>query len=531
MTEQPGGAGDLLVPPPPVPGPAAARLREDLDGAGYTVRGLEERVGAVARRALDRDQAVPVRREIADARDPRAVLLRLFVLGDPVARADVDAALPRTGTAGLATLGLVETAEAGAGDEVRATADIEPHTVEDDDGTASWWVVSDHGEMALGGRPLPPGHVLGVGTASLTLATAVIPPRPGDRAADIGCGSGVQTLHLSRHTDHLIATDASPRAAAFTRLTLGLNGVSADVRVGDLASPLTERMDRVVANLPFVVTPRGGPVPDYTYRDGGAVGDELSARAFRDFPSRLTEGGVAQFLANWEVRGGEAWDAPVRRWVADAATTVAGDVLDTWVVQREVADPALYAEAWIADGGRPDPDTARARYEAWLDDFATRGVESIGFGIVTMRRRASGTALRRFDGLPQDMPDPLRVSLAAGLAGHDALDVLGAVEDPETLLGAHLRVADGLREYRDHIPGRADPATITLVDTRRLGTTVQVSTPLAATVGACDGELTVAAITSAVAALLDTGEGDVRAQVLPALVRLVADGSLEVVTG
>jgi SAM-dependent methyltransferase len=464
---------------------------------------------------------------VAGADDPRAVLLRLFVLGDTVPRRDADAALPRTGVAGLLSLGLVEP----AGDEVRATVDVEPHMVEDDEGRASWWVVSDHGEMALGGRPLPPDHVLGVGTASLTLATAVIPPAPGDLAADVGCGSGVQTLHLSRRTGRLVATDVSHRAAAFTRSTLGLNGVTADVRVGDLASPVTERVDRLVANLPFVVTPRGGPVPGYTYRDGGTVGDALSARAFRDFPPRLTEGGVAQFLANWEVRGGEAWDTPVRRWVADAATGVDGDVLDAWVVQRELADPALYAEAWIADGGRPDAATARAWYEAWLDDFATRGVESIGFGIVTMRRRAGGSALRRFDDFPQEMPDPLRVSLAAGLAGHDALDRLGAVEAPEALLGVRLRVVDGLREYRDHIPGRADPATITLVDTRRLGTTVQVSTALAATVGACDGDLTVAAITSAVAALLDAGEGDVRGQVLPALVRLVADGALEVVAG
>lgn len=509
-------------------------LRDDLAAASYTVDGLEERIGAAARRALDRDQAVPVRREVAGARDPRAVLLRLFVLGDAVAGVDVDAALPSTGVAGLLALGLVTTGGAEA-DHIRATVDVEPHTVQDDQGTASWWVVSDQGELAHDGRPLPPDHVLGVGTASLSLAAAVLPPRPGELAADVGCGSGVQTLHLSRCTDRLIATDASARAVAFTRLTLDLNGVAADVRTGDLAAPLGERVDRLVANLPFVVTPRGGPVPDYTYRDGGEVGDGLSARAFLEFPARLAPGGVAQFLANWEVCADEEWDAPARRWVAQATDgpggVLDGDVLDAWVVQRELADPALYAEAWIADGGRPDRDTARAWYESWLDDFAARDVEAIGFGIVTLRRRPAGTPLRRFDDHPQEIPDPLRAVLAAGLRGHDALDRLGAVDDPGALLGACLRVVDGLREYRDHVPGDADPATITLVDTRRLGSTVQVSTALAATVGACDGELTVGAITSAVATILDAGEGEIRAQVIPALVRLVGDGSLEVADG
>lgn len=513
-----------VLPPAPRPGPELSILREDLAAARYTVDGVAERLGDTARRALDRDRALPARRVLAGASDPTAVLLRLFLLGDAVPRRAVDAAVPGTRTAGLLSLGLVD----ATADEVRATVDLEPHAVADDAGEAAWWVVSDHGEIALAGRPLPPGHVLGVGAAGLTLATAVLPPLPGQLAADIGCGSGVQTLHLSRGTDRLVATDVAARAAAFARVTTRLNGVPADVRVGDLAAPLDRPVDRLVANLPFVVTPRGGPVPRYTYRDGGAVGDGMSARAFREFPTRLAADGVAQFLANWEVRSGEDWDERVRAWVDDAAGGVPGHALDAWVVQRELADPALYAETWVADGGRPDAATERAWSEAWLDDLDSRDVEAVGFGIVTLRRRDGAAALRRFDDHPQPLPGPLRDALAAGLAGHDALRRAGAHADPARLLPLRLVVADGLREHRDHRPGQPDPETIALVDTRRLGATVQVSTALAATVGACDGELPVAAITTAVAALLDAGEGEVRDRVLPALVRLVADGSLTV---
>ena len=96
----------------------------------------------------------------------------------------------------------------------------------------------------------------------------------------------------------------------------------------------------------------------------------------------LEPGGVAQLLGNWEVRRGESWDERIGAWV-DASG------LDAWVVQRELQDPAQYAETWIRDGGTTpdrDRDAWSARYGAWLDDFASRDVEAVGFGIVTLRR-------------------------------------------------------------------------------------------------------------------------------------------------
>ena len=40
-----------------------------------------------------------------------------------------------------------------------------------------------------------------------------------------------------------------------------------------------------------------------------------------------------------------------------------------------------YAELWLRDAGdhRADPAEYRARYDAWLDEFETRKVKSVGF--------------------------------------------------------------------------------------------------------------------------------------------------------
>ncbi len=532
-----------VLPPPPRVGPAIATLRHDLDAAGYRVDSVAERLGPVAQRALAREEAVPALRSVSQADDPLAVLLRLFVLGGSATRRQLDAALPKTGAAGCESLGLVHAAGSGTDDEVRATVDLEPQAIGDESATTDgpadgeWWVVSDHGELALRGQVLPADHVLGVGTASMTLIEAVLAPHPGARVADVGCGSGIQALHLSRFTGDVLATDASARAADFARTTLALNDVPARVAVGDLLAPLDEEgggFDHIVSNLPFVITPRDRAVPAYTYRDAGYVGDAVSARMVREAPSRLRRDGIAQFLANWEVPAGAAWDDRIRGWVATAADDAArtGDVVDVWVVQRELADPGLYAEAWISDGGRPDQAVAARWYESWLSDFETRQVEAIGFGIVTMRRRSSGVApLRRYDDRPEALPGPLRVALSAGLAGHDALGALGALGDASGLLGARLTIADGVVERRDYQPGAADPRTVHLVDTARFGRMMKASAALGGVVGACDGELNVATIIGAVADLLGLAESDVREQVLPSLRRMVAEGMLVVTSG
>src|SRR3954469_11942752 len=503
--------------PADVPGHEPAdvdRLRADLQG--WTVDAVHDLLGPVAQDALAREQPVPAVRAVAGRLgEPVAALTAAFVLGRPVPRRALDAALAALGVAGAVRLGLLASAGEGPDDDVRALVDLRPYAAVDATRSADWWVVSDQGEGATGG-PLRQDHVLGVGGASVTLARCTI-RSPVGRVLDVGTGCGVQALHASRHAGSVLATDLSERALGFARLNLALNGVRAQLRQGDLLEPAgAERFDLVVSNPPFVITPRTPSLPAYTYRDAGLAADDVVRRLVTGVGAVLEPGGVAQLLGNWEDRHGEPWTERVGAWLESSG-------LDGWVVQRELQDPAQYAELWIRDGGDPEPARRRQLYEAWLDDFASRKVEAIGFGLVTLRRPVHGAStLGRVEDLLGPLEEPVGEHVAACLAAHDWL----RARDDAALPAERLRVAADITEERYHRPGEEDPTVVLLRQGGGFGRVVRASTALAGLVGACDGELPVGAIVSALAALLEEPLGELTQRLLPAVRGLVADGLL-----
>src|SRR5690606_8283963 len=134
------------------------RLREDLQAAGYTVDHVEELLGPVAAGALHREQLLPARQVLADVDAPAAVLTRCWVLGEAVPEEQLAAALPGTGTEGLARAGLAAPAPEAGPEHWQATCELRPYG----DESHRWWLASDFGEAVLRG-PLPTDHVLGVG--------------------------------------------------------------------------------------------------------------------------------------------------------------------------------------------------------------------------------------------------------------------------------------------------------------------------------------------------------------------------------
>lgn len=524
---------------PPVTDPdLVASLRADLVSCAYDVDGVEDLLGPLAAAALHREQALPAHRAVTAAvagkppsdRDPRATLAALFLLGSCVPRAALDRALPGTGAAGAERLGLVTAQGTGDDDEVRAVVDLRPYASVDAVGDARWWLASDLGELATGGR-LATDHVLGAGGASLTLAQVTV-RSPTGRVLDVGTGCGIQALHAARHAQGVVATDISRRALAFAEFNVALNtrtGVEVELRHGSMLEPVAgELFDLVVSNPPFVITPHAGAagravaeaLGDYEYRDGGRAGDDLVRDLVLGVGDVLAPGGVAQLLGNWEHRRGEPWTERVGGWLDEAG-------LDGWIIQREVLDPAEYAETWIRDGGTtPDrePDAWATAYGAWLDDFASRDVEAVGFGIVTLRRPVSGTpTLRRLEEHAGSVRQPLGAHIARSLAGHDWLES----RDDAALAATHLVTAADVTEERYLTPGEADPNVVIVRQGDGLGRGIQASSPLAALVGACDGELTVGQIVGALASLFDVPADDLAAELLPAVRGLVRDGFLE----
>ncbi|WP_136707767.1 methyltransferase [Agromyces sp. H66] len=526
-----------------VPDPAAerrpspellTRLRADLEAARYTVDALEALWGADAAAALHRGERVPARR-VLDARRAGhgtsaglATLAELFVLGLPVPVEDAAAALPSLGLAGAAELGLV--ADDAGGPFVRAGLDLRPYAFADAHGEGHWWIVSDLGELALGG-PLGEQHVLGVGGASMTLSGLML-PTPAGRVLDLGTGCGIQAMHASRFATRVVATDISARALGLARVNVGLNGIEGvEFRLGSLFEPVVgERFDRIVSNPPFVITPRVAGVPEYEYRDGGLVGDAIVEQVMRGAAGHLTGGGVAQLLGNWEVRDdGDAFER-LRDWAGE---------LEYWIVEREVQRVTEYAETWIRDGGtRPGTAEFDRLYDAWLDDFERRGVREIGFGYVLLRRPDAASPplpaaarggrparlarIERLHGPLGASPGGLGVHLAECLAAHDRQSSL----DDRALSDARLTVAGDVTEERHHWPGDEHPTAMLLRQGGGFGRVVELDTGLAALVGACDGELSVGAVIAAIAQLLEVDETALAADLLPAVRALIDDGML-----
>ncbi len=137
------------------------------------------------------------------------------------------------------------------------------------------------------------------------------------------------------------------------------------------------RFDRIVANPPFVVS--SGQV-EHSYRDSGLDLDGASKLMISQAVDHLNPGGTASILASWVHVEGQDWRARVASWLPAHG-------VDAWIVQRDVADPALYIGTWLRDGDADQRDPAVAvRAEKWFDHFELNGVEGVGFGFVYLRR-------------------------------------------------------------------------------------------------------------------------------------------------
>ncbi|MFE4197157.1 methyltransferase [Paenarthrobacter sp. NPDC056912] len=489
-------------------------LAGDLRSVSYTVDGVAELLGQSASEALSRDQLIPAllaseQRAMSGSPAVRALaaVVRLWLLAVPQSESDVDAALPGIRSRGLVELGLV-TVESGL---VRAKVDLRPYGWDansDGSGGADLWVSSD---LAAHQQPgvLRHDHVLGIGRASTTLVQTTFRQHT-KRALDLGTGCGIQTFHLLHHCEHVTATDISKRALAFTRFNLLLNADELEVdpkdldsrvslRMGSLLEPVAgEQFGLVVSNPPFVITPRTGgesSSDQFTYRDGGLPGDEIVASLVQSIASVLEPGGTAHMLGNWEVASGTEWKERPAAWLQDSG-------LDVWFIQREQVGPEQYAETWLQDASQNrEGGQYQESYAAYLKDFASRNVEGIGFGMIWLRRPESPheAIINRFEEITYPIEQPIGPHLGAAV---ERADWVAANSVPD----AHVVVAEDVTEERHQRPGAAHPGVILLRQGAGLRRTNLLSTELAGFVSACDGQLSVRQIASALVALLGGGD-------------------------
>jgi hypothetical protein len=586
---------DAMIEPPPwgMDPEGVELLAGDLRALPYTTDAVGDLLGEASTAALDREQAEPARRRVAAVlHDPGApaaeralaAVVSCWMLGDPVPTGALDAALPGLGAAGAARLNLGWI----RGGDFFPVVDLSPYSTDDH---GDLWVASDQTALQTRGT-LPPWHVLGIGRASLTLAGNVV-RRPVARALDLGTGCGIQTLHLLAHAGHVTATDLSDRALDFTAFNLVLNaralglelggdrsealfgpGGRVTLLAGDLLEPVAgQRFDLVVSNPPFVITPRGEADPERptggagdginTYRDGGRPGDRLLAELVAALPGHLEPGGTAQLLGNWEIHGPDAdagagaetsadssadpvqdpervagaaspqapgWADRPRHWVPDG--------VDAWFIQRDLLDPAGYAETWLQDSSEQhDPARYAAAYRRYLEDFAARGVAVVGFGYLWLRRPARPRPGRtRMEVLEGELQQPLGPAWAAAVDRWDLVAEAreaseaggeddGAGRGAAALRALHVKVPADVTEERYQRFGADHPEVILARQGGGFRRTARLDTATAGFLAAADGEFTVGQLAGAVAGLLELDEAGERALVA-AVGELLVEGFL-----
>ncbi len=483
------------------PSDLSSRLRGALIAAGFTYDAVAELLGQEAHAALSRNETTPGLRRTAGG-SPLETLTRLFLLQSAVSSEAAELALPGL-VDRLAIEGLLQQSVG----EVAARLDVRPYADDDQD----MWVVSDL-TPGLDGKPqrVSGDYVLGISPASTSLAQLTL-REPVGRALDLGCGCGVQALHLARHSESVVATDVNRRALWITEFNLRLNELgNIEVRDGSFFEPVAgEKFDLIATNPPFVISPATGE--RLVYRDSGIPGDRVVEDIVRAAPKHLNEGGWCQILANWAIVRGTDWDERLVGWLDGSC--------DALVVQREVADPASYVEMWLKDAGlHGGPEYAR-RYDTWLSWLDEQGIEGIGFGWINLRR-GKGTS-NTFLHWPYDVEQPIAPAISQWA---DALDANRSLSNQELLDARLILRADVLQEAQGQA-GAEDPATIVLRQQRGFRRARQVDTVEAALAGACDGDLTVAQILGALGELLDRDDEVMHAYLV--VVRdLIAEGFL-----
>lgn len=406
-------------------------LRAALVRVGYDADTLLQVLGPEAHSALGRGEPVPVRR-IARTAGELGTLIRLLLLGDAVAEAEVAAALAPVAVADAVSAGLLSR----EGGLVRAALDLRPLDI----GAGNRWVLSDLDD-SMRRRTLTEDHVLGVGQASLSLLRAT-PTAPVGSVLDLGTGCGVQAVHAAGYAGSVTATDINPRALWLAEATAALNEVDIELLAGSWFEPVAgRRFDQVVANPPFVV----GPARiEHTYRDSGLALDGASELVISRVPDLLAPGGTAAVLASWVHIEDEDWRQRVSGWLPAYG-------IDAWVVQRDIADPALYVGTWLRDGGLdPRGPAAQERAETWLTALDEAGVTGIGFGFVYLRAIDGPTEVLA-ENLTHGFEDPLGAEALAHFERSAWIRDVSA--DPAVAWTARFRVDPATALERVHLPG------------------------------------------------------------------------------
>ena len=74
----------------------------------------------------------------------------------------------------------------------------------------------------------------------------------GERILEIGCGSGIVSIHCASNGAFVTSVDINPSAVELTRINFENNGLKAEIMESDLYSSVSGCFDTIVFNLPYL---------------------------------------------------------------------------------------------------------------------------------------------------------------------------------------------------------------------------------------------------------------------------------------
>jgi SAM-dependent methyltransferase len=424
------------LPPPPgeIDAAAAALLKDAAARAGFDTR-IFRTLGMLG---------APGWKDRAGALLPRlpspacGTLVRFFIIGDPVPRAELDAAL--------------------GGPEVLPALQRASLAVED--GPDAWHCplclipapsvlpLSDPMDDPANQNP-PDEYILPVGMATRYVDDLAVRD-PCDLAVDLGCGQGYLALRALAHAQRAIATDINPRAIAFARANAALNGAAGRIhtRLGSFFEPLADsagQVDLLTCNPPFIILPGEHVTALSTSMEGDAMLEHL----VRTTPTMLREGGWATVIGLWEHDTLADWVSRLRPWLE-------GSGCDALALQFRSYLPNDYFQQWFP------PDVQATAAPGFRALCQRRKIGAITYGGIVLHKRQGPNWLRALFTLINLRTGPASDHLRAFFKTQTTLH---SFFRPEAVLERRLAPASGWRfdpQYTPQSPPPGSPAGLPL---------------------------------------------------------------------
>lgn len=143
------------------------------------------------------------------------------------------------------------------------------------------------------------------------LLLSALEVRRGERTLEMGCGSGLLSMHMAKAGATVTAVDIDARAVAATENGARMNGLPVRAVHSDLFSNVLGSYDLIIFNPPYLRGEVRGQ-EDLCWA-GGEDGVELTARFLRQARDHLAPGGRILLLASDDMEP-SALDEALSEW-------------------------------------------------------------------------------------------------------------------------------------------------------------------------------------------------------------------------